>query len=208
MSSRLLSFVIWALVLASAAYWASKFMVRTVPVPPQAGVVGAAAVPAVGLTRLFGAPVVQVAAAAPVPVVADARFKLIGVMAPRAGQRSGLALIAVDDKPARAVPLGGQVEGSLVVLAISHRQVDLGPKGGAATTSLSLPALPEAARGVPSAMAGFAPPGLPIAAPPALVPTMPMAPMPGRPFGAGQAQVMVPQLPPVQLEPQPSLQPR
>jgi len=163
----MLSFVIWGLVAASLVFWGSRFLVRPAPVPAHAALAESAKVPPAQLVRLFGAPPPEPVRALPEPVVADTRFKLIGVAAPRPGQRSGLALIAVDDRPARALPVGGRVDGSTVVLSISHRQVDLGPSGGPAKVSLSLPAMPEAARGVP---------------PPAIAPRM-VVPAPGLPSG-------------------------
>ena len=200
MRTRLLSFLIWALVLGSAGFWASRFLARPTPVPAHAAVVGALPVPVTPLTRLFGVAAPEVAAPVAAPVAADARFKLIGVAAARAGQRSGLALIAVGDKPARTVSVGGQVEDGLVVLSISHRQVELGPRGGAATATLTLPAMQEASRGVPGG-------GAPVIVPPA--PSMPHAPvappMPqtlgGRPFNAGQLPMNVPQAPVMQQPP-------
>lgn len=155
MTTRLLTFVIWSLVAASAVFWANRFAVEPLPVPAHATAVGPTAAPAGALVRLFGETPVAVVAALP-PVVADARFKLIGVVAPRPGQHSGWALLVVDDKPARSYPLGGRVDSGLVVQTISHRQVDLGPAGGPPTVSLTLPAVAEAARGVPS---GGASPG-------------------------------------------------
>ena len=190
MTTRLLTFVIWSLVAASAVFWANRFAVEPLPVPAHATAVGPTAAPAGALVRLFGETPVAVVAAPP-PVVADARFKLIGVVAPRPGQHSGWALLVVDDKPARSYPLGSRIDSGLVVQAISHRQVDIGPAGGPPTLSLTLPAVAEAARGVPS---GGAPVGgeLPRAmpafsgrAPGFGVP--PGAPQPTpQPFGQGQ----------------------
>ena len=156
MSARLLSFVIWGLVAASAVFWANRFMASPIAVPAGAQIIGPAALPAVALTRLFGTP--PAPQAAPVAaVVVDPRLKLIGVIAPRSGRHRGVALIATDDRPARAVEVGGRVDAELVVLSVSHRQVELGPRGGPAAVTLSLPILPEPARGVPLA----APPQLP-----------------------------------------------
>jgi general secretion pathway protein C len=164
MTTRLLTFVIWSLVAASAVFWANRFASKSLPVPSHAVAVGPTPAPAGALVRLFGeTPVVVVAA--PPPVLADARFKLLGVVAPRPGQRGGWALLVVDDKPARSFPLGGRVDAGLVVQSISHRQVELGPSGGPPTVSLSLPPVAEAARGVPSG--AMAPGGeLPRPAPP------------------------------------------
>lgn len=182
MSARLLSFVIWAGVAASALFWAYRFTARPAPVPAHAEVVGIGQRAAAPLARLFGqAPVQPAAAPAAAPMVADPRLRLIGVVAPGPGRRSGVALITIDDRPARAVPVGGRVDGTLVVLSVSHRQVDLGPSGGPATMSLSLPILPEPARGVPpSAMPGQAPPPpMPLnpARPAPVMPQMPVMPM-------------------------------
>ncbi len=191
------SFVVWCLVAISAVYWASQFLARPAPVPAQATTVGPAPTRTVSLTRLFGEPVVAAVVAAPAaPLVDDSRFKLIGLAAPRAGQRSGLALIAVGDKPARALPLGAEVDEGLVVLAISHRQVDLGPRGGASTLSLTLPAMPEPSRGVPmgqmpgGAMGGAT--GAQAAVPPALAPgQVPMSVPPlMRPAGMQRSPMM------------------
>lgn len=185
MSSRLAAMVIWAAAAASAVFWGYRVFVKPVAVPPQAtvAVVGA---PAAGgdLTRLFGAP----APVAPPPTEAaapaDARFKLVGVVAPVAGQRSGLALISVDGKAARPVGVGGVVDGDLAVVSVSHRRVELGSRGGGNTMALELPALPEANRGtLDTAATGV---------PPMPAPGMPVAPSAGLPPGV----VVPPGVPP------------
>jgi general secretion pathway protein C len=168
MSSRLVAMLIWAAAAASAVFWGYRLFVKPAAVPSQAAVAVAGA-PAAGgdLTRLFGAP----APVAPPPteaaVPADARFKLVGVVAPVAGQRSGLALISVDGKAARAVGIGGVVDGDLSVVSVSHRRVELGVRGGGGTVALELPALPEATRGtLDSAGTGVPPMPPPVPAPP------------------------------------------
>jgi general secretion pathway protein C len=182
MSSRLVALAIWAAAAASAVFWGYRLFVKPAAVPPQATVAVAGA-PAVGgdLTRLFGAP----APVAPPPteaaVPADARFKLVGVVAPVAGQRSGLALISVDGKAARAVGIGGVVDGDLAVVSVSHRRVELGVRGGGGTVALELPALPEATRGtLDSASTGVPPMPAPPAAglPPGVVVPPGMQPRP------------------------------
>jgi hypothetical protein len=148
--------------------------------------VAAVGAPAVGgdLTRLFGAPAPVAPPPTEAPVPADARFKLLGVVAPVAGQRSGLALISVDGKAARAVGVGGVVDGDLAVVSVSHRRVELGPRGGGNTMSLELPAVPEAARGTLDAAA--------TGVPPMPAPAMPTAPSVGLPQGV----VVPPGVPP------------
>lgn len=178
-----MSFVIWALAAASAVYWGSRLLVRPAAVPAQALTATATPAPAGPLTRLFGVPPPESVAVAAAPLVVESRFKLVGVAAARAGQRSGVALIAIDDKPARALAVGARVDAAWVVQSIAHRQVDLGPPGGAAALTLTLPIMAEAARGVPSA--GTQPAAGPAVAPPVVQP-MPITPTFPRPFGAGR----------------------
>ncbi len=156
MSSRLTSLLIWAAVAASVVYWALQLGVRATPVPAGAQVASAAPPPAGNLARLLGVvPVQAVAQEAATP--ADARFRLVGVVAPRAGGSGGLALISIDGKPARAIGVGREVEPGLRLLTVSHRQAELGA-AGASGMVLALPSLPEANRGRPGEGAA---PGMP-----------------------------------------------
>ena len=156
MSSRLTSLLIWAAVAASVVYWALQLSGRATPVPAGAQVANAAPPAAGNLARLLGTvPVQAVAQEAAMP--ADARFRLVGVVAPRPGGSGGLALIAIDGKPARAVSVGREVEPGLRLLTVSHRQAELGA-AGAAGMVLALPPMPEANRGRPGEGAA---PGMP-----------------------------------------------
>ena len=155
------SLLIWSVVAATAAAWTMRLGSQSQPVPAHATTASTAAAVGGDLSRLFGQPPAAPVAAAPVAaaVPADDRFKLLGVVAPRVGTTTGLALISVDGKPARAVGLGREVEPGVRVIKVSHRQVDLGPGGTEpATVSLTLQALPEPNRGRPdqagSPMAG------------------------------------------------------
>ncbi len=169
MMSRTLSLLIWALVAACAVFWGLRLFTRPSAVPGGA-VVATAPTAATGeLDRMLGAPPVQAVAEAAV-VQADSRFKLLGLVAPRAGQvsghGSGLALISVDGKPARAVAVGREVEaGGLRLLAVSQREADLGAAGGAPTVKLVLPMLAEANRGRLGDAPGMAPPAQPLLQP-------------------------------------------
>ena len=190
MATRLLSFVIWAVVAASAVFWLTRLLSRSDPAPSHTVTANAgASVASADLSRLLGS--TRTAAAEPTaePAV-DARFKLIGVVAPKSKQPdSGLALIAVDGKPPRPVTLGGVVDGPLVLLAVNHRRAELGPAGGAATVRLELPAVPEPNRSARAPGAGpttlLPPQGVPPPQP-AVPPTgqpgqaPPPTPIPGR----------------------------
>lgn len=176
MTSRLLSLFIWLLVAASAAYWGLRLLVKPQAVPRQAVLAGASAAAVGDLSRLLGQAPVQ-AMAQPAQVVAESRFRLVGVVAPRAGQAqgqaSGLALISVDGKPPRTVGVGREIEPGLRLLSVSQRQADLGAGGSAPRIALTLPMLAEPNRGRPADGAAL---GLPLAPPP---PGMPGA-MPGQ----------------------------
>lgn len=204
---RLLSFVIWAAVAASAVFWLTRLLSRSDPAPSHTVIATAgAALASADLSRLLGSTRSAAAepSAQPEPA-ADARFRLIGVVAPKsAAPDSGLALIAVDGKPPRPVGLGGVVDGSLVLLAVKHRRAELGPAGGEATVRLELPAVPEPNRstrapGAPALPGASPPPPLPATAVPPAQPVRPPpqpvqgqvpapvptpVPMPGRPIPA------------------------
>jgi general secretion pathway protein C len=159
MVTRWLAFAVWAAVAASAVAWGLRLFVASPPVPAHASV--ALPAPAVGdLARLFGAePVPEPDEAGPEPV-ADARFQLIGVVAPRSpsAAREGVALISVDGKPPRAFRVGATVEGEQVLQSVQQRGATLGPRGGAAMVALSIPPPAPAATG--TLPAAGVPPGV------------------------------------------------
>jgi general secretion pathway protein C len=184
MIMRLLSFAVWALVSASAVFWITRLMSRPTPAPAHAITAGQSiAVASADLSRVLGSTRsnLPAAAAAAEPAVSS-RFKLVGLVAARVSQpQTGLALIAVDGKPARPVGLGGVVDGSLVLLAVNHRKAELGPSGGNATVTLELPQVPEPNRAVrlnsPPTGAVLPTPAAGVAAP--VAPPVPPPPVPG-----------------------------
>jgi general secretion pathway protein C len=178
MASRLAAMIVWAAAAASAVFWGYRLFVKALPVPPQAALVETGVPPVGGdLTRLFGAPAAEALAAEEAVPPADARFKLVGVVAPGRGQRGGLALISVDGKAPRAVGIGGMVEGDLALVSVSHRRVELRMRSGGTSMALELPALPEATRGTLGEGAAVTVPPMP-APPPVVNPAVP--PVPGR----------------------------
>jgi general secretion pathway protein C len=195
---RVCAFVIWALVAGTVVFWGLRMFVRSPEAPAHAVPVGAAVAVRGDLARLLGAaPVASVAAvAAP---EASSRFRLVGVMAPKAGPQAeasgqGVALIAVDGKPARAFAVGARLDNDLVLQAVSLRTASIGPPEGAATVKLEIPPLPAPATGtLPSGIQGGAtsvsplpalpPPVTPVAtqaipnvAPPVMVASPPVPP--------------------------------
>ena len=157
MRVRLLAFVIWAAVAASVMFWALRLGASSPAAPAHTVAVGAAAAPRGDLTRVLGAAPVRESAAAAVTVDSPlaSRFRLLGVAAPRqGGDRHGLALIAVDGKPARSYAVGASIDGELVLQSVHQRGAKLGGRGAATQVSLVLPALPAPATGsLPSAVA-------------------------------------------------------
>jgi general secretion pathway protein C len=144
------------------------------------------------LTRLLGAAApepVAVPEATVAPEMAS-RFRLVGVVAPKSPRRlEGLALIAVDGKPAKAYRVGAAIDGNLVLQSVHARGAALGMRGGPPDLTLELPALPPPATGVPGGVAagGVAPGGMPAA--PAMFPQ------------GGNVPTMIPALPQGMVQP-------
>lgn len=184
---RVCAFVIWALVAATAVFWGMRLLVRAPAAPAHAVPVGASVAVRGDLTRLLGAaPVASVAAvAAP---EASARFRLLGVMAPKNNPKAqasgqGIALIAVDGKPPKAFAVGARLDTDLVLQAVSLRTASIGPAEGAASVKLEIPALPAPATGSLPAPGAAAPmisaaPPVVSAAPPVVAPVVPNVPPP------------------------------
>jgi general secretion pathway protein C len=198
MLSRVAAFVIWAAVAGSLVFWVLRLAVRPAAVPAHATVVSAAPAYSGDLARMFGAdalPSQPSLAAAPV-AQPDARFRLVGVVAPRTSSAggTGVALIATDGKPAKAYRVGAAVDGDLVLLAVHTRGASLGARGQAAQVALQLPALPPPATGTPPVSPGFNPPAP--AAPMVLPSPRPLPPQPVLPPAAVNPA-------PVEIEPQP-----
>lgn len=147
MTARLSAFVIWALVAGSIVFWGMRLFVRPTPAPSNAVTVATSVGLRGDLTRLLGAePVAAVAEVSP----AANRFKLIGVMAAKTGPEGsapGVALIAVDGKPARAFLAGARVDENWVLQTVSLRTASIGPMQGTPALVLEIPALPPPATG-------------------------------------------------------------
>lgn len=176
MVSRIAAFVIWAAVAASIVFWALRLWAQPIAVPAQATVVATAAGFKGDPARVLGADAPVAVASTAAPAQTDARFRLIGVVAPRssAAQAEGLALIATDGKPAKAYRVGREVDGELVLLGVHARGASLGPRGQPAQIDLQLPALPPPSTGTLPGSAGIGPaprPAMPL--PPPMPPVQP-----------------------------------
>lgn len=199
MRVRLVAFVIWAAVAASAMFWLLRLGASSPAAPAHTVAVAAATIPRGDLTRLFGA-APAATGEGPAAVVESplaSRFKLLGVAAPRqGGDRHGLALIAVDGKPARSYAVGAAVDGELLLQSVHARGARLGMSGAQAQVTLELPALPAPATGSlpPPVAPGSELPAPPAAAVPVPVPVVaPSAvPAPSEPQPLEPPPVMVP----------------
>lgn len=161
MQIRLLTFGVWALVAASATFWGLRLSVQGAPWPAQTQLPQRSPVLGGDLQRLLGVTASDEEPEAPDD--AAGRFQLLGVVAPRANEASpeGVALISVGGQAAKAWRTGAVVEGDTVLLAVTRRGAQLGPRGGPATIELTLPdparsAAPALAAGVAR---GFGAPG-------------------------------------------------
>jgi len=177
MSARWATFVLWALVAGSAVAWGLKLFVRPLPAPRELQVADAGRAQRSDWTRVLGADAptapdrVQADAAAP----ADARYRLVGVVAPRTRHpvREGVALIAVDGQPAKAFRVGAAVDGATVLKSVRARGADLGPRDGAVTIALEIPPPAPPASAELSGVPGV--PGHPGVTPGRLTPPRPRA---------------------------------
>lgn len=176
--TRWVAFAVWAAVAGCAAFWGSKLLVRATPVPATATAVPGLQVLRGDVSRLLGEAEVDLADAA--PAAAPSRFKLVGVVAPRAPQAAaeGVAVIVVDDRPPRAYRVGATVDGALVLQRVHAKGADLGARDAAqASVTLAVSPLPPAATGTPAALR----PGVALAPGAALPRPMAPRPMGGQP---------------------------
>jgi general secretion pathway protein C len=209
MWARAFTTLIWAAAAATAVYWGLKLYGAGTPPPPHVRALssapGANAWQNADLARLLGADEVvpPPVAEAPAPAAADARYQLLGVVAPRgnAGAAPAVALIAVDGKLPRAYRVGAVVSGETVLRAVHARSADLGQREGPVAATLRLaPAAGMPAAGAPRPLA--APAAVPMR--PGVMPGFTPQP-PGLmqvPGGVPPARVFVPPTPVVPAPPQ------
>jgi general secretion pathway protein C len=130
------TFALWMLAAMAAAFWGLRMSAGTPPAP-TGGVPGVAPIASdpAAVARLLGGGPVQAGAA--MPSMAS-RFQLVGVVAQ--GQRNGIALLAIDGKPARPFRVGASLDQGLVLLAVEGRRAMIGPPGAQAPAmTLELP---------------------------------------------------------------------
>lgn len=154
MSSRSISWPVWAGALAAAGLGAWALHAYLSPTGSEAVRVAPASSAA---SQPVDAAVLaaSVPASAAEPAVAEARFKLAGILN-KDGQ--GLAMISVDGAPARMFRVGETVQGDVIVRSLTSRGVELGARDGTSIVALEV-----------------APASLPAAVPVGVAPRLPRA---------------------------------
>ncbi len=141
---RGVTFLVWAVAAASAAYWGLKISSQGFAVPAAAaGSRQLEPADPAAIARLLGASGGGAAAqaAAPLPSAAS-RFQLVGVVADKSQQ--GAALIVVDGKPAKPYRVGSRVDEGLVLQSVQRRRAVLAESmQGEPVVTLELPTLPR-----------------------------------------------------------------
>ena len=184
MLARISALIVWALVAATAVFWGLRLFVRAADAPAHAVPVAEASALRGDLSRMLGAAPALAALTTAAPD-AGSRFRLLGVMAPKAAAAGaspsthGVALIAVDGKPAKAYSVGARLDGELVLQSVSLRTATLDRGQGTLPVTLELPPLPPPATGTLPATGTAvplvtAPPPTPI--PPTVLPEMQLPP--------------------------------
>lgn len=142
---RGVTFVVWVVAAASAAYWVMKFA-GSDPSVPRVAAASRQPVPAdpMVVARLLGH---TTSAPTTVAQPSSPRLSLIGVVADRS--QHGAALIAVDGKPPKPYRVGTPVEEGLVLQSVQPRKATLGASvDGPASVTLELPLPATAGAGV------------------------------------------------------------
>jgi general secretion pathway protein C len=134
------TFLVWALAAGCIGYWALQISSNNEQGKRTVATSGAemlgGATDSASLARLLGTKAPEVTAPSP----ASSRFSLKGVVSGATGKEA--ALIAIDDKPARAFRVGTAIEEGLFLQSVIVRQVTLSAsKDGPTLMTLEMPAL-------------------------------------------------------------------
>lgn len=148
MSFRITSFLVWAIVSAVAMFWLLRLGTSPFQTPPYAVTEQESSFAGAELSRLLGATSTTPVGQPMAEPAAATRFQLAGVVAGSTPESlAGVALIAVDGKPAKPYAVGARIDGDWVVQSVARRSVAIGPEGGSAAVVLDLPVLPGPAKG-------------------------------------------------------------
>ena len=170
MLSRSVAFLVWALVAVTCVFWGTRLLAR--PAVSSVPVVGmdTALTASADVSRLLGTALQTEAVPIEAAPQISNRFRLTGVVAPKAPSEQGLALISVDGNPPRVYRVGAAIDGDLMLRSVNMRTATVASSRNSndAATSfvLELPAMSAAATGT-LPLGGFitpqfAPPAAPV----------------------------------------------
>lgn len=142
MSARITAFAVWALLAASVVFWLLKLTVSPLRAPASTVTVSDGAPSRADLSRLLGSTPVSVVTET--AAVAQSRFHLVGVVAPKKGwsKAEGVALIAIDGAPAKPYRVGASIDSDLQLLSLTARSAALGVVGKAESSNVVLQLTP------------------------------------------------------------------
>ena len=142
--TRLVTFLLAALVAASVGYWVLKWPTQPTATRLPVAEPAAPVIDPAKVALLLGAQPDTSAADAPAPALnIQSKYKLLGVIA-QGGQR-GSALIAIEGQPAKPYRVGDALADNLVLQAVKARSATLATDLRSPTgVTLELPALPGA----------------------------------------------------------------
>ena len=152
---RCFAIAIWAAVAVSVIFWGGRFVAPAKPVATATHAQQPAHWAQADFGRLFGADAPALVPT-PAPVIAESsRLQLLGVVAQRQASQigKGIAVIAVDGKPARAYEVGAIIDGRLRLREVQTRSATIEGADGGGVITLTLPGLPMAAAGLFSSTA-------------------------------------------------------
>jgi len=131
------TFLLWALVAGSAVFWGLRMSARSAAAPMAAVTRPPPAADPVAVARLLGA--TSTASAAPAAPALASRLVLVGVVA-GATSHQGVALIAVDGKPAKPFRVGATIDEGVVLQSVQGRRAALAQgTAGPVVLTLELP---------------------------------------------------------------------
>ena len=134
-STRIVTFTVSGLAVASAVYWGLKGWSPVAPSTAQAVMlVQASLVTPQAVARALGGGLVQAQLTAKAPP-AVSRYVLVGVLAKRS--QAGAALISIDGQDAKPVRVGGLVDEGVTLQSVTGRRAVL-TSGNGSTSSFTL----------------------------------------------------------------------
>jgi general secretion pathway protein C len=129
---RILSFALFALLAAIIGFWASRFLAPKVAVAPVSVTAeNTATSDATFARQFFGIPKDNNAVTAP---IVDTQFQVLGLISGRAG----VAVIAADGKPGKAISVGQTIVPGAVLKAIYPEKIVISKQGRLVELALPL----------------------------------------------------------------------